>query len=94
VPVSGKGWEKGKEDSGTGYLPFHTAFTHAGEAFRRHTGQKDQKGVGRTEHGQGTFALWGEDLLYRHGANNAMFGRRPTRKPCSSLGPAPAPSSP
>jgi hypothetical protein len=52
VPVSGKGWEKGKEDSGTGYLPLHTACTHAGEAFRTHTGQKDLRGVGRTEHGR------------------------------------------
>jgi hypothetical protein len=52
VPVSGKGWEKGKEDSGTGYLPLHTACTHAGEAFRTHTGQKVLRGVGRTEHGR------------------------------------------
>jgi hypothetical protein len=53
VPVSGKGWEKGKEDADTGYLPFHTAFTLTDEACRTHSGQNDQKGVGRTEHGWG-----------------------------------------
>jgi hypothetical protein len=73
VPASGKGWEKGKEDSGTGCLPLHTAITRAGEAFRTHTGQKDQKGVGQTEHRQGHLP---------YGAKTFSIAKAPTT-PCS-----------
>ena len=51
MPVSGKGWEKGKEDAGTGNISLHTAYIHAGKAFRAYAGHIDQTGIGQSEHG-------------------------------------------
>ena len=44
-------WGKGKEDAGTGNLSIHTAYIHAGKAFRVYAGHIDQTGIGQSEHG-------------------------------------------
>jgi hypothetical protein len=66
---------KGKGGVGTGYLSHHAAHIRAGEAFRSHSGQKDRKGVGRTEHGRKQLPYGAKALPIAIVLVNAVFVR-------------------